>query len=54
MVKDRAAWMDEKGYKDLESFRRKMNKKDPWIYSRAQYVRLLTNPSKIMEQISKV
>jgi dihydroorotate dehydrogenase (fumarate) len=57
MVRDLAAWMDEKGYRDLDSFRGRMsrkNTKDPWIYTRSQYVRLLANSSRIMEQISKV
>ncbi len=37
-------WMGRKGYKRLEDFRGRMsarNNRDPWIYRRAQYVRLL-------------
>jgi dihydroorotate dehydrogenase (fumarate) len=37
-------WMDRKGYKRIEDFCGKMsarNNRDPWIYKRAQYVRLL-------------
>jgi dihydroorotate dehydrogenase (fumarate) len=52
MVQDLSKWMDEKGYKDLASFRGRMSKKntkDPWIYARAQYVRLLMSPSKMLD-----
>ncbi len=37
-------WMGRRGYKQLGDFRGKMsarNNRDPWIYKRAQYVRLL-------------
>jgi dihydroorotate dehydrogenase (fumarate) len=40
-------WMEEKGYKDIGSFRGKMSKKnsaDPWVYTRAQYVKMLLKP----------
>ena len=52
MVQDLSKWMDEKGYKDLASFRGRMSKKntkDPWIYARAQYIRLLMSPSKMLD-----
>jgi dihydroorotate dehydrogenase (fumarate) len=37
-------WMERKGYKRIDDFQGKMssrNNQDPWIYKRAQYVRLL-------------
>jgi dihydroorotate dehydrogenase (fumarate) len=37
-------WMDRKGYASVEDFRGKLsyrNNPDPWVYRRAQYVRLL-------------
>ncbi len=51
MIQDLERWMDEKGYKDLDSFRGKLsrkNSKDPWSYTRAQYVKLLLNPKKFL------
>jgi len=50
ILKDLEKWMDEKGYKDIQSFRGKLSKKntkDPWMYTRAQYVRLLTSPEPV-------
>jgi dihydroorotate dehydrogenase (fumarate) len=47
MKQDLEKWMDERGYKDLESFRGKMSKKnseDPWVYTRSQYVKMLLKP----------
>ncbi len=44
MLKELEGWMDAKGYKTVNDFRGKMsrqNSNDPWIYKRAQYVRLL-------------
>jgi len=44
--------MEQKGYASLNEFRGNMNKKnskDPWIYTRAQYVKLLMNPKEILE-----
>ena len=43
-------WMDEKHYSNLKDFRGKMsqeklNSKDIWAYKRAQYVRMLMQPS---------
>jgi len=37
-------WMDRKGYASVDDFRGKLsyrNNPDPWVYRRAQYVRLL-------------
>lgn len=50
ILKDLEKWMDERGYKDIQSFRGKLSKKntkDPWMYTRAQYVRLLTSPEPV-------
>lgn len=44
MLKEIEDWMERKGYKRIDDFRGKMsfrNNSDPWIYRRAQYVRLL-------------
>jgi dihydroorotate dehydrogenase (fumarate) len=40
-------WMDHKGYEALADFRGKLSRqesRDPWAYTRAQYVRLLLKP----------
>ncbi|MBN1155638.1 dihydroorotate dehydrogenase-like protein [candidate division KSB1 bacterium] len=50
MLGDIESWMKAKGYKKLEDFRGKLSRKnsaDPWIYKRAQYVRLLLRESPI-------
>jgi dihydroorotate dehydrogenase (fumarate) len=47
MVKDIGTWMEGKGYDTLDSFRGRMSRKnsaDPWIYTRAQYVKMLLGP----------
>jgi len=47
MVEDLGKWMEIKGYGDLDAFRGKMSRKnstDPWIYTRAQYVKMLLKP----------
>ncbi len=52
MLENLKTWMEQKGYASLNEFRGKMNKKnskDPWIYTRAQYVNLLMNPKEILE-----
>lgn len=44
MVDELSAWMDGKGYKDLAAFRGKLakhNRKDPWSFERAQYIKAL-------------
>jgi len=44
MLRELEGWMVEQGYDDLESFRGKMSQKevdDPFVFERAQYVRLL-------------
>ncbi|MBN2030112.1 dihydroorotate dehydrogenase-like protein [bacterium] len=52
MLNDLKAWMERKGYGSLDAFRGKMSKqysKDPWVYTRAQYVKLLMNPKDLLE-----
>jgi dihydroorotate dehydrogenase (fumarate) len=47
MVQDMEKWMEGKGYESLDAFRGKMSRKnstDPWIYTRAQYVKMLLKP----------
>lgn len=47
-------WMNGKKYENLESFRGKMSRKnvsDPWVYTRAQYVRLLMNPEELLKNL---
>lgn len=44
MLEALTSWMKEKGYHTLSDFRGKLSRKntpDPWVYQRAQYVRLL-------------
>jgi dihydroorotate dehydrogenase (fumarate) len=44
MLRQLEGWMDEKGYKTLDDFRGKLSQKqalDPFIFERAQYVKLL-------------
>lgn len=44
MLNELEEWMDTKGYRTIKEFRGKMSRQrsnDPWIYKRAQYVRLL-------------
>ncbi|MCP4402155.1 MAG: dihydroorotate dehydrogenase-like protein [bacterium] len=52
MLRDIEAWMDGKGYANLDDFRGKMSKKkskDPWTYERAQYVKLLFKAENIIK-----
>jgi dihydroorotate dehydrogenase (fumarate) len=47
MVKELEGWMSGKGYTGIDDFRGKLsaqNNPDPWVYKRAQYVRLLLKP----------
>ena len=51
MIRELSSWMESKGHKDVASFRGSMdnqNNPDPWVYTRAQYVRLLMKPDKII------
>jgi dihydroorotate dehydrogenase (fumarate) len=45
-------WMQKQGYADIEAFRGKLSQEkspDTWTYTRAQYVKLLLNPEKLMK-----
>jgi dihydroorotate dehydrogenase (fumarate) len=44
MLREIEAWMEEKGYEDLDDFRGKLSQRDtedPFTFERAQYVKLL-------------
>jgi dihydroorotate dehydrogenase (fumarate) len=46
-------WMDDKGYRDIDSFRGKLSRKnssDPWRYTRAQYVKLLLHSDQFLKE----
>lgn len=50
ILDDVKEWMDHKGYNFLDDFRGKLSRKnikDPWIYKRAQYIRLLLNANPV-------
>ena len=57
IIKGIETWMDKKGYASIEDFRGKMSKerlgkRDPWIYKRAQYIKMLMQSSdSLMNQI---
>ncbi len=51
------AWMDQKGYKNLDSFRGNLsrkNLKDPFTYQRAQYVDILAKSEEIFKKYPMV
>ena len=53
MLKEVEEWMDHKGYKSLNDFRGKLSQKemkDPFAYTRAQYVDILLKSEKIFEK----
>ena len=46
-------WMNEKNYADINAFRGKLSKaktKDPWTYTRAQYINWIMHPNKLIER----
>ena len=48
------AWMEAKGYESLSDFRGGMDVKhnsNPWVYTRAQYVKLLFNPDRLRKNL---
>lgn len=54
MVQALEKWMDERGYRDLASLRGKLsrkNSKDPWMYARAHYVKLLIKPEQMVKTL---
>jgi len=57
MLKDIEDWMKRKGYSSVDEFRGKLsnvNSKDPYAYTRAQYVDLLMQPFDIMKKYPQV
>lgn len=51
ILDDLNGWMDKKGYSTIKDFQGKLSKskaKDPWQYTRSQYVKLLMNPDEIL------
>ena len=57
MLSELEKWMESKSYKSLEDFRGKLSKaktKDPFAYSRAQYVDILMNPEEIIKRYTTV
>ncbi|MBI9034324.1 MAG: dihydroorotate dehydrogenase-like protein [Bacteroidales bacterium] len=53
MLADIEAWMNKKGYENLNDFRGKLSAKnstDPFAYKRSQYVDILLNSKKILEK----
>ncbi len=51
MAQELDQWMADKGYQNLADFRGKLGRSqasDPWAYTRAQYARLLINPSETL------
>jgi dihydroorotate dehydrogenase (fumarate) len=56
MLHDIETWMDENAYKSLDDFRGKLSKKnssDPWIYERAQYVKMLLQADMGLKQFPR-
>ncbi|MFO7895749.1 MAG: dihydroorotate dehydrogenase-like protein [Candidatus Cloacimonadales bacterium] len=52
MLQELENWMQKNHYETLADFQGSMNKQnnpDPWVYTRAQYVRLMMNPEKIIK-----
>ena len=55
LLKDIEAWMDAREYGTLSAFRGKFSRRnstDPWMYTRAQYVKLLMNPESVLSKPS--
>lgn len=53
MLKDLEAWMNEKEYGSISSFKGRMSKRntnDPWAYTRTQYAKLLMNPARLVKE----
>lgn len=53
MLTELADWMQAKGYNSLADFRGKLSQRntpDPWIYTRAQYVKMLMDPAGFLNQ----
>ncbi len=57
MLSGLEAWMDKKGYKNLDGFRGKLSRKslkDPYMYQRAQYVDILMKSEEIFRKYPMV
>ncbi len=53
MLTELESWMDSKSYGSLEEFKGRLSNaviKDPFVYSRSQYVDILMNPEKIIKK----
>lgn len=51
MLADVQTWMEAKGYTQLSDFRGKLDQQhsaNPWVYTRAQYARLLMHPDEVI------
>lgn len=56
MLQQLTEWMASHGYDSLSAFRGKLshrNTRDPWVYTRAQYIKLLMDPEGFMAQSSE-
>jgi dihydroorotate dehydrogenase (fumarate) len=54
MLSDLQAWMEKKGYKNLEAFRGKLSAttlNDPFVYKRAQYVDALLSSDDLLKRV---
>ena len=54
MCDELSRWMDAKSYADIGSFQGKLSAqkaKDPWIYTRAQYAKMLLSPKEFTEPV---
>ena len=54
MSDELSRWMDAKSYADTGSFRGKLSAqkaKDPWIYTRAQYAKMLLSPKEFTQPV---
>ncbi len=57
MLADMEAWMEKKGYADLEAFRGRLSMarlQEPYAYKRAQYVDLLMKPFDLMKKYPRI
>lgn len=57
MLADMEAWMDQKGYADLEALRGRLSMarlQEPYAYKRAQYVDLLMKPFDLMKKYPRI
>ena len=53
ILKTLTTWMDENNYADLDAYRGMLSKakmKDPWTYTRAQYINWIMHPDKLLRR----